>query len=203
MSESEKTEHQTLSFEMNNLSYTLIFSKRSTDFGCDTLSIEAVRKDDYSIWHSVIYETAPDSKSICATLANTMFVNYPPETKFRIISDHIAGTLDKMYSIKFPVADTDSLKDETQNLIIEIIMTPVYGNKSITLINIEPKELTFTEKIQKNLSNHKESVNTKIEKIHDSVEKNNKSCKELIEQLTSKIAALETRVADLEDDEEA
>uniref|UniRef100_A0A6C0CBN1 Uncharacterized protein n=1 Tax=viral metagenome TaxID=1070528 RepID=A0A6C0CBN1_9ZZZZ len=127
------------------------------------LSISVVRKEDYAVWETIITsEQSANSKN--DSLTSSFYVNYPPLTKYRIINDFVLNQLDNMHTIVFP-----SKSDEYKPLTIQIIVTPKYGDKATTNIEINPKPLSFEEKTRKNLDNHKECMSVKNKELRNRI----------------------------------
>jgi len=146
------------------------------------LSIDVVRKEDYAVWETIIRSDPNANKH--DTLSGSFYVNYPPHTKYCIINDFVLEQLDNMHSIVFP---TES--DEYKPLIIQIIVTPKYGDKTVTLIEINPKPLSFEEKIRKNLDNHKECMSNKNQELQNRIV----TLERALEILTARIGVLEAK----------
>jgi hypothetical protein len=175
-------ENQSFTYTHDELTYTF---KMVTHVDTQYLSIDVVRKEDYAVWETIItadQHSNPKNDS----LTGSFYVNYPPLTKYRIINDYVSNQLDTMHNIVFP---TES--DEHKPLTIQIIVTPKYGDKTITPIEINPKPLSFEEKTRKNLDNHKECMSVKNKELQNRIVTIEQMLRDQNDALQKRIIALE------------
>jgi len=132
---------------------------------CDTdkLIIDVVRNEDYATWQTKITIELPDPENINKSI-NSMYINYPPHIKYQIILDYTLHNLDDMYHVIFPTTC-----DEHSSIVIEIVVTPKYGDKTSSIITINPVQMPVTDKIKKSLVNYKEYTNNKINSLNERI----------------------------------
>lgn len=146
------------SFVENNITYYI-------DMYDDTLFIEAIYNNDYMVWSTVIGdELTSSSGSLCNS---HIFAMYVPTIKYAILKDYMNKTLD---TSKIEVIFPNKIKSAKTELCIEIITKTLYGLSHTSTIIIQPKEITFEDKINNNYIIHSGLIDKKIQSFEEKID---------------------------------
>lgn len=172
------------------------------------VNIEIIHMDEYHVWSTMIHENINEANE------KIFNINLTPEVLFKIIQDYHNKTLDESVNITFPT----KYKTFDSQLSLVIDFKYKYGEKDTKYINLDPKKISFEEKLNYKIDKLKEDfnkyksqndkndflskeTNNKLSQVESDIAKTEYNMEEIVygvEELDDKIKKMEKTINDLQ-----